>query len=170
MTSVAAVAQTPTYEPSGRPYTGSVEANVKSAAMRFAERKEIIDKDIRAMAGLRAADKALTDPTQPGVAIEKAFERVDPVSGLTSDFLVRQGAIRVRQELEAARRSPSTADFGRLRAILQEEAIGPAVRVIARHGAELSEETMKWLALQELIAAHLRQLTETSAEALRATQ
>jgi hypothetical protein len=81
-----------------------------------------------------------------------------------------QGVTRSRQELEAARRSPGTADFDRLRGILQREAMGPAVRVVLRNGVALQEETMIWFKVQELITGHLRVLSEITAESLRASQ
>lgn len=149
--------------------TGGVETLVKDAAMRLAEQKKAIDRDLHVLAELRTADDALTDPMQPSVSVQKALDHVSKAETFVSDFHTLQGVTRVRQQLEAAKRSPAAADFGRLRAILQSEAIGPASRIVAQDGAKLTEESVAWLAAQELIVGHLRQLTETAAECLRET-
>ncbi len=148
----------------------NAEAAVREAARMFGEQKKSIDRDLQTLASLRAASVALTDPMQPSVSLEKALDATSKAESLTTSFVVKQGIIRARQAMENANRSPGSADFERLRAILQSEAIAPATRVATAHGLQLHEQMTEWLAVQELINAHLRQVADTTAEALRAAQ
>lgn len=80
-----------------------------------------------------------------------------------------QGLSRVRRGLEEARRSPATADFGRLRSLVQEQALGPSSRLVVRNATRLQEEMLAWIQVQELIAMHLKNLAEITCESLRAS-
>ncbi|HEX2833723.1 MAG TPA: hypothetical protein VHW00_11990 [Thermoanaerobaculia bacterium] len=151
------------------PQAASVETQVKQATLWLGDQKKEIDRDLHVLSELRTADDALTDPMQPSVALQKALDHISKAETFVSDFPTRQGIVRIRQQLEAANRSPASADFGRLRTTLQGEAIRPAARVVAQLGAKLTEDSLAWLTAQELIAGHLRQLTETAAECLRET-
>jgi hypothetical protein len=135
---------------------------------QLAAEKKTYDRDLEMLRHLRLADEALTDPMQPNNAIQKAYEEVGRAKSLVPELFVLQGVTRVEKEVETARLSPATTDFGRLRGILRTEVIGPASRLVARDGARLQEETLSWIRVQELISAHLRQLAEISAESLRA--
>jgi hypothetical protein len=146
------------------------EIQVKQAIDQLATDKKNYDRDLEVLTHLRIADVALTDPMQPHNAIEKAFEEVGKAKSAVSDFATKDGIIKVAQQLEDARRSPTGADFGRLRSGLRTDALGPAIRVAARNGAKLSEETLAWIRVQELISGHLRQLSEITSASLRATQ
>jgi hypothetical protein len=146
----------------------TAESAVKQAMDQLTADKKTYDRDLDVLRHLRAADVALTDPMQPNNAVQKAHEEVDAAKMLNPEFLVMQGVIRTEKEIENARLSPMTADFGRLRGILRSEAIGPASRLVAKNGARLQEDTLSWIRVQELISSHLRQLAEISAESLRA--
>ena len=148
----------------------SAEGAVKQAMEQLGAFKKICDRDLEVLAHLRAADKALVDPMQPSNAIQKAFDEVEAAKVLGPDFLVAQGVAHVERDLESARRSPMTADFGRLRSILRDEAVAPASRVAIRDAQRLQDESLAWLRIQQLIAEHLRILSEISNAALRASE
>jgi hypothetical protein len=136
---------------------------------RLGAEKKAMDRDLAVLAHIRAGDRALTDPMQPTIAVEKAHEELSEAGRLNVDFLVGQGLIRVRQGLEDARRSPATADFGRLRSLIQEQALGPSSRLVVRNATRLQEETLAWIQLQDLIATHLKTLAQITGESLRAS-
>lgn len=152
------------------PGAQSAEMAVKQAMEQLAATKKSYDRDVEVLNFLRGADDALADAMQPSNAIQKAYEAVEKAKALFPEFLVMQGVIKMERELESARRSPIGADFGRLRSILRDEALGPAVRLAARNALRLQEETLAWTRVQELIAAHVRALTEVAGESLRAAQ
>ena len=155
-----------------RPLVGAqtAEMAVKQAAEQLVNLKKIFDRDIAVLGHLRAADEALADPMQPTVAIQKAYEHVVAAKALNPEFLVLQGVIRSERELEGARRSPISADFGRLRSIIRDEALGPASRLAAGNALRLEEDALAWIKVQELISGHLRMLSEIAGESLRASQ
>jgi hypothetical protein len=146
------------------------EIAIKQAAERLADEKKGYERDVAVLRHLRLADAALADAMQPSNALQKAFEEVDAARGLDPDFLVVQGVIRMHDELDAARRSPQAADFGRLRSLLRSEALNPAARVTVRNALHLQEETLAWLKVQQLITDHLRALSEISGNSLRASE
>jgi hypothetical protein len=146
----------------------SADAALKQSVERLGIEKKDMDRDLQVLARIRAADRALTDPMQPSIAVEKAFEEISEAERLNADFYVQQGVIRIRQEMEAARRSPTSADFGHLRGLIREHALGPASRVVVRNATRLQEETLGWIAVQEKIATHLKMLAEITGESLRA--
>jgi small-conductance mechanosensitive channel len=168
------VAQSPPRQRPTRPVAPyaaqNAEAAIKQAMEQLASLKKSFDRDIEVLNHLQAADAALADAMQPANAIQKAYEHIVAAQALQPDFLVYQGVIRMQHELESARRSPAVADFGRLRSLLRDEALGPASRVAARNALRLQEETVAWLKVQELISAHLRVLSEIAGESLRAAQ
>ena len=146
------------------------EGAVKQAMQQLSDVKKICERDIGVLTHLRAADDALADPMQPTNALQKAFEEVGAAKTLVPDFLVMQGVIKSERALEDARRSPMTADFGRLRATLRDEAVGPASRVAVRDALRLEDEALSWLRVQQLIADHLRSISEISNQSLRAAE
>jgi len=148
----------------------SAEAAVKQAMEQLVTMKKAVDRDIEVLTHLRAADAALVDNMQPTVSIQKAYEEVEKAKALNPEFNVMQGVIKNERELEAARRSPIGADFGHLRTILRDEALGPASRVVVREALRLQEETAAWMKVQELIAAHVRMLSDIASDSLRAAQ
>lgn len=148
----------------------SAEIAVKQAMEQLASFRKMYDRDVEVLNNLRGADDALADAMQPSNAIQKAYESVEHAKALGPDFLVMQGVIKIERELESARRSPMSADFGRLRSVLRDEALGPAIRLVARNALRLQEETLAWMRVQELIAAHVRTMTEIAGESLRAAQ
>lgn len=148
----------------------TAENAVKQAIEQLGNEKKAYDRDLEVLDHLRSADLALTDPVQPYNAIEKAYDEVERAKSMATDLLVSDGIIKVERQIEDARRSPTVADFGRLRASLRSDAIGPAARLVARNGAKLQDETLAWIRVQELIAAHLRQLAEITSASLRAAQ
>jgi hypothetical protein len=162
-------------QPARRPMTRgesqaiSAEHIVKQALEQMGNEKKAFERDIAVVRHLKAADAALRDPMQPAVAVQKAFEHVREAERLAPPVPreISLGVLRVRQELEAARRSPGSADFGRLRSFLNEEAIGPASRALVRRATRLQEETIAWLKLQESISELLRSLTEIVGGSLR---
>jgi hypothetical protein len=169
-----AFAQSPNYGAPQRrvrasPGAQSAEASVKQSTEALANGRKLVEKDLQVLAELRIADRALTDPMQPSVAIQEALDHVDKAKSLGPDFFVNQGVIKMANVLDDARRSPSNADFGRMRMLLLRECIAPAARVVGKHVTALQEETLAWIQVQELVAAHLRQLTELATVALRAS-
>jgi hypothetical protein len=152
------------------PAVQSAEMAVKQAMEQLANVRKGIERDVEVLNHLRTADDALVDNMQPSNAIQKAYEQVEEAKRLAPDFTVMQGVIKIERELEAARRSPLGADFGHLRSILRDEALGPASRVVARNALRLQEETLAWMKIQELIATHVRTLAEIAGDSLRAAQ
>jgi hypothetical protein len=152
------------------PAVFNAEMAIKQAVEAAGTQRKAIDRDLEVLVHLRAADVALTDPMQPSNAVQKAYEEVDKAKSLQPEFNVFQGVIKVERELENARLSPMGADFGRLRALLAEHALGPASRVVTRNALRLQEETLAWLKVQELISAHVRGMTEIAGESLRAVE
>jgi len=153
-----------------RPPVGvsSAEMAVKQAAERLADERRVMERDVRVLGLIRGADRALVDPMQPSIAVEKSFDFIGEAERLNGDPYVRQGLIRARQELEAARRSPGSADFGRLRAVI-DTALGMSSRLVVRNATRLQEETIAWIAVQELIATHLKTLSDITGDCLRAS-
>lgn len=165
-------AQTPPRARGPRPsQTADIaEGAVKQAMQQLGDIKKICERNIGVLTHLRAADDGLTDPMQPANAVQKAYEEVGAAKALVPDFFVMQGVIRAERVLEDARRSPMTTDFGRARSLLREEAVGPASRVAVRDALRLEDETLAWLRVQQLIADHLRSISEISNQSLRATE
>lgn len=153
------------------PRAESAESIVKQAAEQLVEDKKVYDRDVAVLRHLQNADEALTDDMQRANAIQKAFEEVGKARQLgSSSVVVGQGLIKMTNELESARRSFATADFGRLRSLLREHALGPASRVAMANALKVEEEMLAWLKVQELVSVHLRQMAEISGESLRASQ
>jgi len=148
----------------------TAETAVKQASEQLAIIKKICERDVEVLRHLRTADDALTDPMQPDNAVQKAYEEVEAAKRLIPEFLVMQGVIRAEHEIEGARRSPMTADFGHLRSVLRSEALGPASRVAVRDALRLEDEALAWLKVQQLIADHLRAIAEISNQTLRASE
>jgi len=148
----------------------NAEMAVKQAVDAVGMMKKVMDRDLEVLTLLRGADVALTDPMQPLNAIQKAYEEVDKAKSLRPDFDVYQGVIKVERELEGARLSPASADFGRLRALLAEHALRPAARVVTRNALRVQEETLAWMKVQELISTHVRTMTEIAGDSLRAVE
>ena len=174
LVSVAAFSQTSRNRPPGPrptfPGAQSAEMAVKQSMEQLAAMKKFVDRDAEVLGHLRTADDALADAMQPSIAIQKAYEEVVKAKSLNPEFLVMQGVIKSERELEGARRSPVSADFGHIRSVLRDEALGPATRVVIRHAQRLQEETVAWIKVQELIAAHLRALSEIASSSLQASQ
>ena len=147
----------------------SAEAIVRQAAEQLGAEKKAFERDIAVVRHLKAADAALADSMQPAAAVQKAFEHLSEAERLvpTRPFEVSQGVLRARQELEAARRSPASADFGRLRSAVRQEALGPATRILVRNATHLQEETIAWLKLQESVSQLVQGLTQIVGDSLR---
>ncbi|MFP5246038.1 MAG: hypothetical protein ACLGH0_05045 [Thermoanaerobaculia bacterium] len=146
------------------------EMAVKNAAELLANDRKDIERDVQVLQHLQKADAALTDDMQPSAAVEKAWEGVQEAKRLQPDFLVMQGVMRMEQELSSARRSPGSADFGRLRSLLRSEALAPASRVASQNALRLEEEVLAWIKVQELISTQLRALSELAGDSMRAAQ
>src|SRR4029079_17386898 len=175
LVSVAAFSQTPPGRrpPGPRPYfpgAESAESMVKQSMERLANERKSYERDAAVLGHLRTADDALVDNMQPSNAIQKAYEEVIEAKRLGPDFTVLQGAIAAERELEGARRSPISADFGHLRTVVRNEALGPATRVVIRNAQRLQEETVAWMKVQELIATHVRTLSDIASQSLQASQ
>lgn len=167
---VAAEGQRPSRRTPPGPGPGAAESAVQQAAERLASSRKGIERLLVVMQHVRNSDRALVDPMQPAIAVQKAFEEITEAERLNSDPYLRQGLIRARQAVEGARNSPGTADFGRLRAAIREEALGPVSRAVVRAASALQEETLAWISVQEQIATHLKTLAEITGESLRAAQ
>lgn len=155
--------------PTGQ-HVNNAEMAIKQAVEAAGMMRKAMDRDLEVLTHLRAADVALTDPMQPFNAMQKAYEEVDKAKSLRPDFDVYQGVIKVERELESARLSPASADFGRLRALLAEHALRPAARVVTRNALRVQEETLAWMKVQELISTHVRTMTELAGDSLRAVE
>jgi hypothetical protein len=155
---------------SGSRHSDAAASALKQAAEELGDYRKAVERDLEVLRHLRAADAALADAMQPAVAVQEAFEHVAKAESLGPPFVVMQGIIRARQSLDEARRSPTSADFGRLRAALRDLALAPASRVAVSNALRLEEETLGWLEVQELATAHLRQLSDLAGQSLRATQ
>lgn len=149
---------------------GTAEAAVKQAMEQLANVRKAFERDLEVLTHLRTADAALVDNMQPTVSVQKAYEEVEKAKLLNPEFTVMQGVIKAERELEGARRSPIGADFGHLRLVLRDEALGPASRLVVRNALRLQEETTAWIKVQELIAAHLHALNDIASESLRESQ
>lgn len=147
----------------------SAEMAVKQAMERLGEEKKVYENDLKVLGHIRNADGALVDSMQPTVAVQKAFEEISEAQRLNADFVVEHGLMRVRQELENARRSPLSADLERLRGQIRAQALGPSSRLVVRNALRLQDETLAWIKIQELIAMHLKTLADISGESLRAS-
>ena len=177
LVAVAAFSQTPpgrrVRPPGPRPtFPGAenAEMSVKQSMERLATERKTFETDAAVLGHLRTADDALVDAMQPSNAIQKAYEEVIEAKRLGPDFTVLQGVIAAERELEGARRSPVSADFGHLRTVIRNEALGPATRVVIRNAQRLQEETVAWMKVQELIAAHVRTLSDIASQSLQASQ
>lgn len=147
------------------------ERAIVGASEELENMQKIYERDVKALAHLRAAQTALTDAMQPAAAIEKAYENVDDAKRLldAEPGAVMQ-AIRVAHDaLVSARRSPSSADFDRLRTLVNAATL-PAARIAARNALELEEQILSWIKVQQLISNHLRRMSEIAGESLRAAQ
>ena len=151
-------------------FASSAETLIRQAMEQLGNEKKTFEKDLDVLQHLHAADVALTDPMQPYNAIQKATDEVAAAKLSATDFAVTQGLIRLGEALAEAGRSPTTADFGRLRATLRREAMTPAIVLVARNGARLQDETLAWMKVQDLIGAHLRTIAEITSAGLRAAQ
>jgi hypothetical protein len=167
-----AYAQGPSPRPNPRVVSRamSAESAVKQAMEQLGDERKIFERDVAVLRHIREADEALTDPMQPTIAIQKAYDHIDEAKRLMPEFVVMQGLIKVHDELTEARRSPISADFGRLRASMNSNAERPASRVAVRNALRLEDETLMWIKVQEMIALHLRTLSEIAGESLRASQ
>lgn len=137
------------------------ETAIQAAMEQLGRERKIVEREVLILKHLHVADDALTDPMQPSVSIQKAFDEVSEATRLNStDMRVRNGVVEVLQVIVDARKSPTSADFGRLRGILRTEATGPATRYALRITAALQEETIAWLRVQRLIGDHLAELAD----------
>lgn len=146
------------------------ERFLAAGAERLAERKKSYERDLGALRRIRAADEALVDPMQPAASLEKAHEELGKAKGLAADLILADGLVAAYDAIEAARRSPGSADFPRLRTIIRRECEGPARRIVLANAVALEEEILAWLKVQERIAEHLRLLSEIAGESVRASQ
>jgi hypothetical protein len=150
-------------------FADGAEAAIKQAAEQLVAAKKPYERDVEVLRRLRSADDALSDTMQPSTAIQKAYEEVGEARRLAPEFVVMQALIAAHQTLEDARKSPGMADFGRLRGVVR-DALGPASRVAVRNALRLQDETLAWLKVQQLIAEHLRSLSDIASNTLRAAE
>jgi hypothetical protein len=146
------------------------EVAVKQAMEQLVALKKTCERDIGVLTHLRAADDGLADPMQPAIVLQKAYDEVDAAKTMGPEFFVMQGVVKSERVLEDALRSPMTADFGHLRSVLRDDALGPASRVAVRDALRLEDEALGWLKVQQLIADHLRSIAEISSQSLRAAE
>jgi hypothetical protein len=146
------------------------EIAVQQAVEQLGRERKIIEREVKILNHLQLADDALTDPMQPSVSVQKAYDEVSEARRLeSSDMRVRNGVLDALRAIEEARKSPTSADFGRLRSVLRAEATGPATRYAVRITAALQEETVAWLKVQRLIGDHLTELADIQGGTLRAS-
>ena len=156
--------------PAATPLADTAESAIKQAAEQLTTIKKIIERDTAVLEHLRTADSALADTMQPFNSVQKAYEEVQAAKSLGPEFLVMQGIIRVERDLESAKLSPATADFAHLRSVLRNDGLGPAARAAIRDATRLQDELLAWLRVQQLIADHVRALSEISNQTLRASE
>lgn len=147
------------------------EIAVKEAAEELEAVRETYERDVNVLAHLRAAQKALRDAMQPAAAVEKAWDQVERAKSLIGHDpgAVGQMTLRAHGAIESARRSPGSADFDRLRSMVQ-DAIDPASRVAASNALELEDQILDWIKVQQMISNHLRRMSEIAGDSLRAAQ
>lgn len=160
----------PPRRPAGMMGPSAAQNAVRQAAERLGNERKGIEVMLRVLQHIRNSDRALVDPMQPAIAVQKAFEELSEAERLMTEPVLRTGLIRARQALEAARNSPATADFGRLRATVREEALDPVSQAVIRLATALHEESLAWISVQEQIAGHLKVLADITGESLRAAQ
>ena len=164
-------AQGPPRRPTrGTSFADSAENSIKQASEQLANIKRLCERDIAVLQHLRAADNALTDPSQPNNAMQKAWDEVEAAKGLQPDMLVYQGIGNVEKTLASAKLSPPTADFGRIRSQLRTDALGPASRAAIRDASSVQDEILAWLRVQQLIGDYVRTMSEISGQALKASE
>ena len=146
----------------------AAEMAVKQAAERLVDTRKALERELQVLTHIRASDKALIDPMQPIIAVQKAYEEISEAERLNANPYLAPGIIRARQVVDAARKSPATADFGHLRATIRDDALGPVQRNVVRGATQIHEETVAWLSVQELISTHLKSLADITNEGLRA--
>ena len=146
------------------------EMAVKNAIERFGNERKALETMLEVHAHIRNADRALVDPMQPSIAIQKAFEEISEAQRKNAEPFLDSGLIRARNEIDAARKSPMSADLGRLRGIIRGQALGPSSRLVVRTSTTLQRETLAWISVQELIATHMKSLAEVTGEGLRTAQ
>lgn len=171
MTSNAVAQSHPPRRMHPRGATLAAENAVKAAAEELERVKEMYERDVQVLAHLRAAQAALEDAMQPSVALEKAWDHVDKAKGLLASHpgAVAQRTRDVHRELETARRSPSSADFDRLRGLLGRANLS-AAHVAATNALALEEQILAWIKVQQMISDHLRRMSEIAGDSLRAAQ
>lgn len=160
-------------QPRHRAHSGAEagERALSLAARQLELMKSTYDRDIAVLGHLRAAQEAVADAMQPSAAVEKAHGHLAKAEGLleSGGSAVYHPVLEALQALESARRSPSTADFDRLRGLILRAAV-PASRVAARNALDLEEQILDWIKVQQGISDHLRRMSEIAGESLRASQ
>jgi hypothetical protein len=135
-----------------------LRSTINRMAEQLGEERKRYERSVAILRHLRTADKALIDAMQPTVAVQKALDEVMKAEGLSPNS---NSLVAMRQELERARLSPTTADFDRLRRLLRENTIDPFARGVLGTAASLQRELTAWLALQNDIANHMDALNQT---------
>jgi len=148
----------------------NVEAYIKQASEQLAVLKKAFDRDVEVLVHVRTADNVLVDTMQPTVAVEKSYEEVKAARLLQPPFDVEQGLIAAQRELESARLSPTTTDFGKLRSVIRREALGPAARAVSRNALRLTDEMNEWIKIQQMISDQLRAMSDISSASMRALE
>lgn len=163
----SAFAQPVAWLSSGR-QARSAETAIQAAVEQLGRERKVVEREVLILKHLHVADDALTDPMQPSVSVQKAFDEVSEARRLeSSDVRVRNGIVDALEVIDDARKSPTSADFGRLRSILRTEATGPAARYALRITAALQEETIAWLKVQRMIGDHLAELADIAGGTLQ---
>ena len=148
----------------------TAERSIKEAAEVLVSARKGYERNIEVLRHVRLADDALADAMQPTIAMQKAYDEIQEAKRLSPEFYVMQGVITVERALESARLSPASADFGKLRSMMKLDAVSPASRVVVRDASALGEEIGAWLKIQELVAAHVRSLSDITSQSLRAAE
>lgn len=134
------------------------------------EKKSILEPAIEVLRKIEVADAALVDPMQPSASLDTAWKEIHEARELIGpNSRLRIGFSRVIAELESARRSPMTADLGRIRSLIQGELKRPASREVVENVERLQDEILAWIKVQDLITAHLKTLSEAAGASLKAS-
>ena len=147
-----------------------VEMYLKQAAEQLAILRKAFDRDIEILTHVRTSDNALVDPMQPNNAVEKSLEEMKKAHDMQPPFDVDQGVIVSIRALESARLSPTSADFGKLRSVIRENALGPAARTVNRNALRLNEEMNEWIKIQQMISDNLRTMSDIASTSMRAAE
>lgn len=147
----------------------AIEGAIKQASTQLEQFRKVFENDIEILAHIRASDAALADAMQPMTSVETAWKEMNEANRLNPPFEVGQGVAKSLQLLDDARRSPTSADFGHIRSVIREWALGPASRRVVANAQRLEDSMTEWIKIQQMIGDHVRLMNDIAGRSLRAS-